>query len=210
MKEITLHGELEKFDSDPIMLAVDNAAMMTRGLCSRFGNEFKQIIREGTFEILCINKDGKESYIHDEMTATMFLDADEIHITPVAAGSGRFGQIILGVILIVIGVYFNIPVLTQAGIGLVVGGVVQLLTPVPSLNNQSNERPDSRPSFVFNGAVNVYEQGGPVPLAYGRFKCGSVIVSAGFDVERLAHNVRCRRRYEECPNGPRRGGGQHR
>ena len=205
MKEITLHGELaEKFGKDPIMLEVETAAMITRGLISRFGNEFREIIRNGTFEFLCL-KDDEKTYIHDEMTATMVIDADEVHITPVAEGSGRFGQIILGVILIVVGVYFQQPYLTQAGIGLVVGGVAQLLMTPPSVAALENERPDSKPSFVFNGAVNVYEQGGPVPLVYGRFKAGSVIVSAGFNVERIAYNVRCRRRYEDCA-GPRRGG----
>lgn len=216
MKEITLHGELaEKFESEPFQLDVNNGAMMYRGLASRFGNEFRKDFREGTYEIVCI-KDDKKSYIHDEMTATMYLDADEIHITPVVEGSGRFGQIILGVILIVVGYIFpaigayTIP----AGIAMVAGGIVQLLTPVPNFSALSNERPDSRPSFVFNGAVNVYEQGGPVPLVYGRFKAGSVIVSAGFDVERMAYNVRCGPRYDgpdpDCVRGPRRGGNQDR
>jgi len=206
MKEITLHGELaEKFSKDPIMLEVDSAVMATRGLISRFGNEYREIMRNGTFEFLCI-KDGEKSYVHDEMTATMFLDADEIHITPVAEGSGRFGQIILGVILIVVNFYtIQHPYLYQVGIGLIVGGVAQLLMAPPNVAALENERPDSKPSFVFNGAVNVFEQGGPVPLVYGRFKAGSVIISAGFDVERIAYNVRCRRRYDEC-DGPRRGG----
>ena len=212
MKTIHLHGELaEKFGAEPIELEVATAAMMTRGLISRFGNEFRQIVREGTFELLCIKGD-KKTYVTDEMTATMYLDADEIHFTPVAAGSGRFGQIIVGVILIVVGVYFNIPVLTQAGIGMVLGGVVQLLTPVPNVDALSNERPDSAPSFLFNGAVNVYEQGGPVPLVYGRFKAGSVIVSAGFSTERMAFNVHAGRGYDENgnPTGPRRGGRHNR
>jgi predicted phage tail protein len=181
----------------------------------RFGDEFRDIIRKGTFEFLCLKNDEKE-YIHDEMSAMKVIDADEVHLTPVAAGSGRFGQIIIGVILIVVGTYASIftgPVgagMVAAGWGMVIGGVVQLLTPIPNFNSMSNERPDSRPSFVFNGAVNVYEQGGPCPLVYGRFKAGSVIVSAGFNVERVAYNVRCGPRYDgpggDCQRGPRRGG----
>jgi predicted phage tail protein len=214
MKEITLHGELaEKFGSEPFMLDANTPQMLTRGMICRFGNEFKKIIRAGTFEFLCL-KDGKKEYIHDEMTAQKVIDADEIHLTPVVAGAGRFGQIIIGIILIVVGVLFapwsggGTSPLVGIGIAMVAGGVVQLLTPVPNVNALSGERPDSKPSFIFNGAVNVYEQGGPVPLVYGRFKAGSVIVSAGFDVERIAYNVRCGRRYDagtgDCTRGPRR------
>ena len=218
MKTIHLHGELaEKFGAEPIELEVATAAMMTRGLISRFGNEFRQIVREGTFELLCI-KGEKKTYVHNEMTATMYLDADEIHFTPVAAGSGRFGQIIVGIVLIVVGTIFTVFTagfsagMVAAGIGMVAGGVVQLLTPVPDVGSLANERPDSAPSFLFNGAVNVYEQGGPVPLVYGRFKAGSVIVSAGFSTERMAFNVRAGRGYDENgnPTGPRRGGRHNR
>jgi predicted phage tail protein len=213
MKTIYLHGELgEKFGKEPIKLEAKTPQMITRGLMSRCGDDYRKIMREGTFEFLCL-KDGQKEYIHDEMTATKVIDADEIHITPVAAGSGRFGQIILGVILIVVGAIWYQP-LVAVGIAMVAGGIVQLLTPVPNLDAMSGERPDARPSFIFNGAVNVYEQGGPVPLVYGRFKAGSVIVSAGFDVERVAYNVRCGPRYDgpgaDCTRGPRRGGGQNR
>ena len=91
---------------------------------------------------------------------------------------------------------------------MIAGGVVQLLMGSPSPDTMSNERPDSRPSYVFNGAVNVYEQGGPCPLVYGRTRAGSVIVSAGFEVARLAYSQRCGRRYDagtgDCTRGPRR------
>ncbi len=211
MKEIHLHGELaERFGSEPFMLDAKTPQMLTRGMICRFGNEFRKIIREGTFEFLCL-KDGKKEYIHDEMTACKVVDADEVHLTPVLAGSGRFGQIILGIVLIVVGFYTGQGWLVSSGVGLVVGGVVQLLTPVPSFSAMSNERPDARPSFVFNGAVNTYEQRGPVPLCYGRFKCGSVIVSAGFDVERIAFNVNVGPRYDDNDgDGPRRGDGERR
>lgn len=215
MTAIYLQGELEdKFGGEAKELFAATPAMITRGLICQLGDEFRDIIRKGTFEFLCI-KDGKKTYIHDEMTAGMVVDADEIYITPVAAGAGRFGQIILGIVLIIIGVYVpGAGAALPAGIAMVAGGIVQLLTPVPNVSALQNERPDARPSFVFNGAVNVYEQGGPVPLVYGRFKCGTVIVSAGFDVERSGYNVRCGPRYDgpadDCTRGPRRGGGNNR
>jgi len=212
MKTISLHGELaEKFGSDPIMLDAHTPQMITRGLISRFGNDFRKIIAEGWFEFLCIDsKTDKKLYIHDEMTAAMTVDHDEIHITPKAEGSGRFGQIIVGIILIIVGAFATGwlqpygPSIMAAGIAMVAGGVVQLLMGSPDPGMLSNERPDSRPSYIFNGSVNVYEQGGPCPLVYGRILAGSVIVSAGFEVARLAYHQQCGRRYEDCDDGPRR------
>ena len=220
MKKIYLHAELaDEFGQEPFNLVAPSPTMIIRGMICQLGEQgakFRKQILKGAFEFVCI-KNGKKTYIHDEMTATMVVDADEIHITPVAAGSGRFGQIILGVVLIVAGfalTAYGVPIgtsVTGAGLAMVAGGIVQLLTPVPNVSALSNERPDARPSFVFNGPVNVYEQGGPVQLVYGRIKCGTTIVSAGFDVERIAFNVNCGPRYNEndC-DGPKRGGDQDR
>ena len=50
---------------------------------------------------------------------------------------------------------------------------------------KQQERPEERPSFIFNGAVNTMGQGGPVNLVYGRFLTGSAVVSAGTNAEQL-------------------------
>lgn len=204
MKTVYLHGELaKKYGDEAIELDVANPHMLVRALCSRFGPEFKNYFKETWFKFL-IKENDKETYITDDVGAVRKIEEDaEIHITPVVEGSGRFGQIILGVILIVVGVYFQQPWLWQAGVGLVVGGVAQLLMPTPKIDDYGgNERPENRASFVFNGPVNVYEQGGPVPLVYGRTKAGSVVISAGFDIEQIPYH---RNQYPDYPDGPRRG-----
>lgn len=53
----------------------------------------------------------------------------------------------------------------------------------------SRNEVDQRPGFLFNGAVNTSEQGGPVPLVFGRIRAGSVVVSAGISTSRIASNV---------------------
>lgn len=53
----------------------------------------------------------------------------------------------------------------------------------------SRNEVDQRPGFLFNGAMNTGEQGGPIPLVFGRIKAGSVVVSAGVSTERIAWNV---------------------
>lgn len=64
------------------------------------------------------------------------------------------------------------------GVSLTLGGIVQMLSPVPK-NNEPSESPNNRPSYLFNGATNTTRQGNPCPLGYGEVICGSQVVSSG-------------------------------
>lgn len=109
---------------------------------------------------------------------------DVIRIVPVLSGSKRAGllQTIVGVVLIVAGAFFQQPWAVQLGVGLAVGGAVQMLSPqAKGLGTQDS--PNNRPSYSFNGAVNTSVQGGCVPLLYGRMITGSAVISAGIYAE---------------------------
>lgn len=125
------------------------------------------------------------------------------------AGGGSAGKVIAGVALIAIavvapyalglgayatGAAFSIGTSLAAGTGLgftfgsialmggalILSGVAMALSPAPKATSAAErEAPDERPSFVFNGPVNTAEQGGPVPLVYGRHIVGSHVISAG-------------------------------
>ena len=76
--------------------------------------------------------------------------------------------------------------LALLGTSVALAGVSSLLTSDPRLRPETiaeREKPEDRPSFIFNGAVNVVEQGGPVPFVYGRMQTGSVVLSAAIDVD---------------------------
>jgi len=121
----------------------------------------------------------------------------EIRIIPVVAGAGAAGRIIAGVALIAasflipgaatIGTFgLSAPIAVKtlvAGIGatLVLGGVAQLLTPVPRLPQGQDTQDDPRKSYSFSGIQNVSRSGVPVPIVYGRTLVGSVTISAGID-----------------------------
>lgn len=113
---------------------------------------------------------------------------DAIRIAPVLQGAKRGGvlQTIIGAVLIVAGFIaiatpFGAP-LISAGVSMVLGGVVQMLSPTQKgLGTQDS--PDNRPSYAFNGPVNVQAQGNPVPLAYGRCWIGSAVISGGIFAE---------------------------
>lgn len=68
------------------------------------------------------------------------------------------------------------------GASLVLGGVIQLLSPQPS-GIASKQSTDNRASYAFVGVTNTAAQGYPVPLLYGRRRIGGAIISAGIYVE---------------------------
>jgi predicted phage tail protein len=85
------------------------------------------------------------------------------------------------------------------GTSLVLGGVAQLLSPTPQLGqiggpaSTSGFRPtttegtemDPQESYSFSGIQNTSRMGLPVPLVYGETIVGSVVISAGIDVDTI-------------------------
>lgn len=64
------------------------------------------------------------------------------------------------------------------GASLVLGGVSQLLSPVPTTATGTDSEQDPRKSYSFSGIQNVSRQGVPVPIVYGETIVGSVTVSS--------------------------------
>lgn len=82
------------------------------------------------------------------------------------------------------------------GIALVLGGVAQLLSPTPQLGGlgpvssgrfkqgtTETTELDPQESYSFSGIQNTSRQGTPVPVVYGETVVGSVVISAGIDVD---------------------------
>ncbi|EGJ2680434.1 tail assembly protein [Salmonella enterica subsp. enterica serovar Cerro] len=115
------------------------------------------------------------------------VSGEVIRIVPVVIGSKKAGllQTILGAVLVVVGVvtsaYGGAP-LIGAGIGMMAGGIVQMLSPQPA-GLASKQSADNRASYAFGGVTNTAAQGYPVPLLYGRRRIGGAIISAGIYVE---------------------------
>ncbi|AOP86238.1 phage tail protein [Enterobacter kobei] len=125
------------------------------------------------------------------------VSGEVIRIVPVVIGGKKAGllQTILGAVLITaavltgpggIGAAFAAGGLTgfaaATGASLVLGGVIQLLSPQPS-GIASKQSADNRASYAFGGVTNTAAQGYPVPLLYGRRRIGGAIISAGIYVE---------------------------
>ncbi|WP_267398975.1 tail assembly protein [Pseudomonas sp. GM_Psu_2] len=118
----------------------------------------------------------------------------EIRIVPVLRGSKRAGvlQTVVGAVLIVAGLFVSglsgglaAPIgsaMVSAGIGLVAGGVIQMLSP-QAKGLKTSAAPENQPSYAFGSAKNTTASGNPVPICYGRRRWGGAIISAGIYAE---------------------------
>lgn len=185
LRKIKLYGTLAKFVGKRVLTAdVSSAAEAVRFLLANWP-ELQQHMADQHYRV---------------SVGTYAIDKDELHdpagqqdisIAPVIAGAGTVGRIILGAVLI--GISF-IPGLQAAaifgskltvgaallsvGAGLVLGGVAQLLTPVPRTNETDK---DPRKTYNFSGIQQTSRQGTPVPIIYGKALSGSIVISAGVD-----------------------------
>lgn len=105
---------------------------------------------------------------------------NEIHIIPAicGAGGGPLTSILTGVALIGAGILFPFaaPFLTPLGIGLVLQGVAELISPTPRDRPESTD-PSAR-SYNFSGLQQTTREGVPVPLVYGEIMTGSIVISS--------------------------------
>lgn len=133
-----------------------------------------------------------------KIVAGVALVAAALVLGPSAAigGAGLFGAtfgagVIGGVAATAIG---------SIGIALVLGGVSQLLSPTPQLGQigpassslgggrtttTEGTEMDPQESYSFSGIQNTSRQGTPVPVVYGETIVGSVVISAGIDVDTI-------------------------
>jgi len=198
MLTVLLYGHLGKRFGRRHRYEVRSPAEAVRALCATIPG-FRVYLLEHSapgYRVL-VGKDPRD-------LETLALPADDaIKIVPVTAGAGRgLGSIILGAALFMISgpagwlanslaMGTSMGVVTagavgvmagQIGVGLILGGVAQMLAPQPKSRGPA-DRPENKPSYVFDGAVNTAAQGNPVPICYGRLIVGSQVISAGMVAE---------------------------
>lgn len=78
--------------------------------------------------------------------------------------------------------------IASTGAMMALSGVAGLIASTPQANAQASnafERPDARSSFIYNGPMNTVEQGGPVPVVYGRMVIGSTLMSSSVSTDQI-------------------------
>lgn len=184
MKIIRLHGELGQRFGREHQLDVKTPAEAVRALCATV-NGFRAYLHEHGQDYYKVFVAGRNS---SDTLRDPCSDREVIRIAPVVQGASAVGRIILGAALIALAVInpvsWGMSSAVVSGIfgmgaSLVLGGVIELLTPQQKVKSGSGESAANTPSYNFNGPVNTTAQGHPVPLAYGRIRTGSAVISAG-------------------------------
>lgn len=197
---ITVTGHLGKFiykkygvDPKNINIIAKSAGECIRALEANFPGFKSMINRKGYYKVIAGDSENDDVNSLGEDELLLSFENKNWYIVPLAAGAGGKGgimQMVLGAILIVVGIVltvgsygtlseFGVPMI-MAGAGMMIGGLVTMLTPVPKIP-KSNK--DDSSSFLFNGAANADEPGTTIPVAYGETFVGSIVASFGVTVE---------------------------
>ena len=185
LKTIKLYGVLAKKFGKEFRLEVENTREAMRALCVQIPgfehfmlHAHEQGLRFAVFQ-------DKQNISESELD--MHTDAKVIKIVPRIVGAGGDNgvlQTILGAVMVVVGIVAMAygqawgANLVGAGIGMMVGGIAQML--MPKIDNTQDQNQDgNKANKGFGGAVTTVAQGNPVPVLYGQREVGGFIASAG-------------------------------
>ena len=191
MITVCLHGGLSEYGRR-FNLHVASPAEAVRALLTQLPN-LREILQNGFYQVRFNRHDFSEAELETEFQQG---GHGVLHIVPRIQGAGRVGQIVAGVALLVFA-WWNpfgwtvggalLTGISSLGMGLVLGGVAQLLTKTPKLDTEQRGQKAGR-NTAFSNLDNTSAQGQPVPLCYGRAYCGSRVVSQGVVSRRVNTN----------------------
>ena len=197
LRKLKLYGELAEFiGHKEFEVKVNSISQAVSFLVCNFPKSEAYIAKRSYKVLVGDYEVGEDELAHP-------IGQSDLHIVPVIAGAGGTTRKILGgAALIGLGVLSGGATFTASGftgvgflggatavagnigIGLVLSGVSDLLTPTPKTPDFSSEQ-DPRISFKFSGIQNTSRAGTPVPIVYGEIFTGSVVISAGVDTEQV-------------------------
>lgn len=194
MVQIELGGVLGKTFGKTHHRLISTVHEATRALAATIVDFEKFMISSDRRGLTYAVFQGKKNIGNDDLGYPVTKDV--IRIVPVIIGSKKAGvlQTILGAVLVVVGAVVGVMTswtgvggvigsgMVTAGIGLMAGGVIQMLSP-QAAGLASKQSADNQASYAFGGVTNTAAQGYPVPLLYGRRLIGGAIISAGIYVE---------------------------
>lgn len=197
LRTVRLYGHLARDIGKTIELAFNAPAGALRLLELNFPG-FLQRFKQGKYHVSVI-REGSEYELSSEQLMNGFTGS-ELRIMPRATGRGKGKSILTAIVggLIIGAAFFfsggtlatalpgvfgatgaTFGTLASLGTGLVLSGIGSLLTPTPKTDYQEEQLK----SYIFNGPVNVTDQGGVMPLVFGKMMTGSIVLSAALGVE---------------------------
>ena len=213
MKVVKVYGALrELLGKTRFEFVADTPAQAMRALLVNFPQLEQWLIDSEKNGVAYRVTVGKQK-IHEQDVSGMLLpwsECEVFSITPVLTGAGRgAGAFLLGAVLVGVAIFNPFVGFSLAkggfavmgtglgvgaglvaaagtiGIGLMLTGVAQMLSPAPKPVKSATDAPTQLESNSFSGIANTNRQGVPVPIAYGRVFVGSSVISAGLDVDRI-------------------------
>ena len=213
MKVVKVYGALrELLGASRFEFVADTPAQAMRALLVNFPQLEQWLIDSEKNGVAYRVSLGKQKIYSEDVSGmfTPWSEQDVFAITPVltGAGNGGVGTFILGAVLVGVAIFNPFVGFSLAkggfavmgaglgvgaglvaaagtlGIGLMLAGVAQMLSPVPKPPGPG-EAPTQLESNSFSGVANTSRQGVPVPIAYGRVFVGSAVISAGLDVDQV-------------------------
>ena len=189
VKTIKLSGSLGKRFGVFHRFAVDSYPEAIRALSSQVDG-FKDYMQSevGSRMHYAVFVDGVNVGQYDD---AKFSCAKEVRIIPIPTGSksGGLFQIVLGAAIMATAFFTGGASLAAMGAlassafmmggAMVLGGVMQMISPQPGGANFEVQSSKNKPSYAFGGAVNTTAAGYPLPLPYGYRTGGGATFSAG-------------------------------
>lgn len=191
LRTVHVHGPLSKgLPPGPIKLDADDLPTLLRGLNSA-RRDFLVDFRKHERFALALRADGEVRYITEQDLGWSFGSADQIFFTTEEKGSGieaaaaaiAFESAVYAGVQYYAAVYAVAYIAISVAVSVTIGTISRSLADKPDVGGPPA---DEMRSYLFDQAVNVEGQGHPIPLCYGRFKCGSVVISADVSTDKQA------------------------
>lgn len=188
MVNVRFYGSLKQFGAE-FRLDCQNTAEIVQALTSQIP-KLRQFIQQGLFTVR-VGRDYFDNRYLEQGLSHKLKDDATVHFTPVLKGSKRGGLfgVIAGVAIIAgaiaLGPLAGIIstnaawIVGSVGASLLLGGVAQMLTKMPEMKMGTEK--EKKQSTAFSNLSNMTAQGKPMPLAYGRIRVGSLIISQGVE-----------------------------
>lgn len=188
--KIYLHGKLQRFSEDPLEVAastVEEAVHALSHLCPELKKE--SLRNRPTIQVLGYECEAALREPLGEKVA-------ELHLLPAFVGAGGntgFLSIAIGAVLVVASGGLAAPSLAalsafqgalfMAGVGMVLGGLMQIISPSPTRDLGADGTTDPEASKYIGATQNTTKIGTRIPIVYGKIRTGGHYIS--FDVDAI-------------------------
>lgn len=185
MVEVRLHGELAAQFGRVWNLDIETPAEAVRAIeCGKPG--FVRKILELDKRGMVFRVRSKDHDYNNDDVGMRLGSVKRIDIIPLVCGAQAGLRFVAGLVLVIVGGVVTAysggsaspagAALYSAGVSLMLGAIVEWLTPVPKRSDFENQRARS---WTLDGAGSTVDQGSAVPVIYGEVLTSGLTISAG-------------------------------